>query len=84
MDMKRIIVPATMGLCILALLFPPYGFRGHSFDQFAFAFSNPTLTDGSGLGAAIVWHLLAIEIGIILCGAVGLYWFLNSRARPPE
>lgn len=83
MDMKRIIIPATMGLCILALLFPPYGW-GYLFDQFAFAFSNPTLTNAPNLHASIVWHLLAIEIGIIVCGAVGLYWFLKSRHKPPE
>lgn len=81
MSIRGVIIPIAMALCVVAVLFPPHGYMGRTFDHFAFAFSAPYLTDYPSLRAEIVWHLVGIEVAVILFAAVGLHWFLKERAK---
>lgn len=71
MSMQNKVYIGLILLAALAVLFPPWGYQGHSFDTFAFIFSNEVvLRYGSHIGARIAWHILGIEIGVIALAAL--------------
>ena len=59
MTAKKSVLIATLVAALVAVLFPPWGFLGNSFDHFGFAFRpRPDFQD-------IMWQLLGLELAAI-------------------
>lgn len=69
---KKHTLLASLVIATLAVLFPPWGFRGENFDSFAFVFSRSVpLTEYPTITANIAWHVLGLElVAIALIGAI--------------
>ncbi len=79
-DVWKKTLAVTFLVCAVAVLFPPHGWLGESFDRFAFIFSdNVPLTDYDNLKATIAWKLLAAEIVVIVFVGLAAGFFLSSR-----
>ncbi len=71
----------TFLACAVAVLFPPHGWQGESFDRFAFVLSDEVYLTGryGHLIARIAWKLLAAEIVVFLFVGLAAGFFLSSR-----
>lgn len=80
MTKTRVLV-ATLAAAVLAVLFPPWGYRGEIFDSFAFPFSRIVVVKSvtGNMLASIVWHLLALELVVI--GLIGAIAYVLVRRR---
>ncbi|MEO9574647.1 MAG: hypothetical protein ABJ263_03845 [Tateyamaria sp.] len=79
-DVFKKTMAVTFLVCAVAVLFPPHGLLGESFDRFAFVFSdNVPLTGYDYTHATIAWKLLAVELVVILFVGLAAGLFLSSR-----
>jgi len=74
---KKLTLVTTLIIAAIAVLFPPWGFRGQTFGQFAFLFSNSVMIDFGAVSAQIVWHVLALEL--VAIGFVGAVAYVLAR-----
>ncbi|WP_332712609.1 DUF805 domain-containing protein [Pelagibacterium mangrovi] len=78
---KRVVI-GTLIVALIAILFPPWGYLGQNFDQFAFPLSRDVyLTNYRNIPASIVWHILGLElVAIGIVGAVGYVLAPSGKA----
>ena len=74
--MRKKVVILTFLMAAVAVLFPPWGIGGHSFETFSFLFSAPK--SDSIFSYSIVWKTLGLEISGIFFIGVAAYFMAKD------
>jgi len=81
MNRRKLVISATLLACAVAIMFPPWGWQGDSFQSFAFILSKHVPdAEYPRLGLSIAWRYLMAEIAIILLVGASLYILTPKRS----